>query len=865
MLRQYLEVKAKHPDTILFYRMGDFFEMFFEDAEKAAPILEIALTARQKGTENEAPMCGVPHHALENYLGKLVRAGFKVAICDQVEDPAKAKGLVRREVTRVVTPGTLSEPELLEGKEDNLLCAVRWQEAGGAGAFLDVSTGKLVAHAWGSPAAALEELSLLRPRELLFTKEECPPEITEWAELQGVCRTLVPEDEALRPAAAKRILEGHFQVSSLRGFGLSGEEPTALAAAAALTYAQETQHSDLSHIADLHFHQSQEFLLLDDTTLQNLEVLRSQRGEKRRGTLLAHLDETRTAMGGRRLRSWLLRPLLDREQIRGRHDAVEELVEDRQTGAAIGRRLARVADIERLLSRAVLGSLRPREAGALRDSLIEIGHLVGEIASCRSGMLVAVAGIEPAEELRRRLEVSLTDEPPTALRQGGVIAGEVNEELDRCRSLLHDSKQHIVGLEARERDASGIQSLKVGYNRVFGYYLEVKKSNQAAIPSHYVRKQTLSNAERYITPEIKELEEEILGAEGRVEELEREEYALILAAIVAAASVLRELATAVSELDALAALAEVATRHRYCRPRMLEAGEGILIREGRHPVVEALLREEFVPNDTELGGEDAQIVLLTGPNMGGKSTYLRQVALIVLMAQAGSFIPAASAEIGVVDRVFSRVGASDDLTRGESTFMLEMLETSNILRYASSHSLVILDEVGRGTATFDGLSLAWAIVEYLHDVCGPKTLFATHYHELTELASLLPRVANRTMAVKEWDERIVFLRRVVAGSAERSYGIQVARLAGLPPPVLERASEILENLERQEYDLTGTPRLAQSRSDERPRSVGQMALFAPPEELVASILRDLDVDQLSPLAALNLLHTLKSRLTEPPS
>ena len=863
MLRHYLQVKAEHPDSILLYRMGDFYEMFYEDAARAAPILEIALTARQRGTENEAPMCGVPHQALEGYLGKLVRAGLKVAICDQVEDAAQARGLVRREVTRVVTPGTLSEPDLLDGKEDNLLCALAWSDAAGAGAFLDVSTGKLLVHRWRSSGEALADLAVLRPRELLFAEDELPADLGAWADRERVCRTALAGDDRMGQEAARRLLERQFQTATVKGFGLETHEPAVVATAIALDYARRTQRSDLLHVRDLQVIEARDFLMLDDTTLTNLEVVRPLRGGGRQGTLYARLDHTRTAMGARRLRSWLLRPAVDPGEILGRHDAVEELHDEPPRRDALRASLHRVADVERLLSRAVLGSLTPRDAGALRDSLREAAFLCAHLDGCRAALLASIARVDPVADLLAALERRLAADPPAALRAGGAIAAGVNDELDRSRSLVRDRKRHVLALEARERERTGIPSLKIGYNKVFGYYLEVTNPHRARVPADFKRRQTLTTAERYVTPELDELEREILGAEERLIGLEAEEYGRVVRAIVDRAGALRELATALGTLDVLCALAEAAVLYDYRRPRMLEPGAGLRIRDGRHPVVEASLGREFVPNDTDVDPDNAQVVLLTGPNMGGKSTYLRQVALIALMAQAGSFVPAASAEIGLLDRIFTRVGASDDLARGESTFMVEMIETANILRHAGPGSLVILDEVGRGTATFDGLSLAWAIVEHLHDTCRALTLFATHYHELTELQSLLPRVVNRTMAVKEWEERIHFLRRVVPGSADKSYGIHVARLAGLPSPVLERAGEVLANLEQHEYDLTGTPRLARGRrtgAADADRRV-QLQLFTPPEELVASILRELDVERLSPLAALNLVHALRCRLT----
>jgi len=881
MMRQYLEVKAQHPGALLMYRMGDFYEMFFEDARAAAPILEVQLTARHKGTESEVPMCGVPHHALEGYLAKLLGAGLKVAICDQVEDPAQAKGLVKREVTRVVTPGTVSDPALLDGKEENLLAALVWEKSteGGAGAFLDLSTGTFFVRRWRSPEEAVEDLALLRPREVLWYGGEAgfPATVVEWAERECPCRTPLESDRLFdphHPQAAADLLRRQFGAGTLRGFGLEEGEPAVRAAAAALAYAQETQKSTLSHVRGLAVREARDRLILDASTLANLEVFASQRGTpagapggaRRKTTLLGVLDRTVTAPGGRSLREWLRRPLVSPGEIAERHRAVGELVADNPRRERIREHLARMADPDRLLARAVLGTITPREAAALRDSLGEAPGLLDELAALLAGdpgaapLLARLAEADPLPELHACLLRTLETAPAVNLLEGGVIAAGVSEELDRYRSLTRDSKRHIAALEVRERERTGISSLKIRYNRVFGYYLEVTRANQERVPADYIRKQTLVNAERYVTPEIKELEEQILSAEERQVALEQRFFRELVERIAAEAAGLTALAAVVGAVDALAAFAEVAARQRYVRPVMGEAGGPIILREGRHPVVEQASRDAFVPNDAELDAEGSQIVLLTGPNMGGKSTYLRQVALIVLMAQAGSFVPADEAVIGVVDRIFTRVGASDDLARGESTFMVEMIETANILRHATDHSLVILDEVGRGTATFDGLSLAWAIVEYLHEHSRPKTLFATHYHELTELASLLPRVVNRTMAVKEWEERIVFLRRVVPGSADKSYGLHVARLAGLPDSVIERAGEVLANLESLEYDPTGKPRLARGTGSPDPGGPAQLTLFAPPEQVVAGLLKTLDVNQLTPLAALNLLHSLKSRL-----
>ncbi len=858
MLRHYLEIKAQHPEAVVLYRMGDFYEVFFEDAERVAPILDVILTARQKGSENEAPMCGVPHHALEVYLGKLIRAGLKVAICDQVEDPAQAKGLVRREVTRVVTPGTVTAPDLLDAREDNYLASVVWDGDHGGGAFLDVSTGRFLLRRWADPEEAVEELRVLQPREALVG-EALPTVLAAWLERHVASRTKLAGDRWFERHRAAETLASHLGTATVRGFDLQPGEPAALAAAAALGYARETQRSDLAHVRSLEVGEPRHQLALDATTLANLEVLRNLRDGGRRGSLLGVLDLAVTAPGSRALAQWLRRPLREATAIEERLGAVGELLASEVRRQRLRRGLAGVGDPARLLGRAVLGALTPREMAVLRATLSVTPELLAELADVGVPLLRRIARVDPLARLAAELERVLAEKPPATVREAGTIRAGVDEELDRLRSLTRDSKGRLLEIERRERERTGIGSLKVRYNKVFGYYLEVTKANLALVPEGYLRRQTLVGAERFVTPELEELEEQILGAEERQLEIEVRHFEALRELVVAEATGLSALAEALATLDALLAFAEAAAKYGYVRPRVTETGGSIVIEEGRHPVVERLTDERFVPNDCELDAGSAQIVVLTGPNMGGKSTYLRQVALIVLMAQAGCFVPARAATLGLVDRIFTRVGASDDLSRGESTFMVEMIETAKILHQATAHSLVILDEVGRGTATFDGLSLAWAIVEYLHETRRPLTLFATHYHELTELAALLPRVVNRTMAVKEWEDRIVFLRRVVAGAADKSYGLHVARLAGIPQGVVRRAQEVLGNLEAQEYDVAGHPRLARGAA---PAAAGadQLQLFAAPEDVVASVLRAADVERLSPLAALNLLHSLKARL-----
>lgn len=858
MLRHYLEVKAEHPDALLLYRMGDFYELFFDDAVTAAPILEVALTARQKGSDSEAPMCGVPHHALDSYVGKLLKAGLKVAICDQMEDPAQAKGLVRREVTRVMTPGTVSEPALLDGKQANLLAALSWAGEAGAAAWLDVSTGELTLERFDAVGPALDGLARPGLKELLLDGET-PEEIARWAMAEVASVTRVEEDSWFDRGRAAETLQRQLDVATLRGFGLDGNEPAVAAAAAVVAYGRHTQRSELAHVKGLSLRQSTDALILDAATLRNLEIFRSAQGDGTGPTLLSTLDRTVTAQGGRRLRDWLRAPLTDAQAIDARLDAVAALHEAVDARRELRRLLAGAGDPERLAARAVLGTLTPREAVALREGLDRAPELFARLREMPAAVLRSLAETDPLADLAGELHRVLAEDPPVRLGSGGVIAEGVDAELDQARSLARDSKQHILNLQGEERKKTGIGSLKIRFNKVFNYYIEVSRANLQLVPERFQRKQTLANAERFITPELKELEERILTAEERQLALEEQHFEALRERIAAEAVRLGELGRALAMLDVLTTFAEVAAERGYVRPRVHDAGAPLDIRRGRHPVVERSVAEGFVPNDCELDGETAQIVLLTGPNMGGKSTYLRQVALIVILAQSGCFVPAESAEVGVVDRLFTRVGASDNLARGESTFMVEMIETAHILHAATEHSLVILDEVGRGTATFDGLSLAWAIVEHLHEHGRPKTLFATHYHELTELAGLLPRVVNRTMAVKEWQDRIVFLRQVVPGSADKSYGLHVARLAGLPESVIARAGEVLANLEASEFDATGRPRLAKGHVPEG-ASPEQMALFTPPEQLVAQIVREVDLDELSPLAALNLLASLKSRL-----
>ena len=873
MLRHYLQVKEENPDTLLLYRMGDFYELFFEDAIKAAPALEVALTARQKGTPSEAPMCGVPHHAIESYIAKLIEHGYKVAVCDQVEDPKEAKGLVKREVTRVVTPGTLSELELLDQKKSNRLASVVFEAGGtksagnGAVATLDVSTGSLRVEACVDEDSLLDALRLARPREILYEEERgrtLPGSVEAWLEQESVCRTTVAPADALDHRGAQEVLVQQFDVASVRSFGFSDQDPRLIACAHAIEYARSTSRHSLDHVRQLAVVAPTDFLVLDETTLRNLEVFENQRQRSERHSLVWVLDQTQTGPGARLLRDWLGYPLRSEEAITNRLDGVEELLNRGTVRSRLRAALERMPDLERLVTRAVLGRMSPREAGLVRDGLDLIPELLISLGEPRSEILEGLGSVDPVADLRNELARQLVESPPATLKDGGILREGVCPQLDEARDLAQNGKTRLVELEAAERDATGIAKIKVRYNRVFGYFLEVPKSQQERVPDHYDRKQTLANAERYVTTELKELEERILGAESTRIAREEELFETVREQIASEATRLQELAYAVASLDAIASLAEVAALYDYRRPALRPAGDTLRLESSRHPVVERLTQEPFVPNDLELDPETAQIVILTGPNMGGKSTYLRQIALVALMAHIGSFVPAESAEVPMLDRIFTRVGASDDLVRGESTFMVEMIETANILRYATAESLVVLDEVGRGTATFDGLSVAWAIVEHMHEQNRSLTLFATHYHELTELAGLLPRVRNRTMTVKEWENRIVFLHRVESGAADKSYGLHVARLAGLPESLIERAQEILGNLEAQEYDVRGTPRIAKGTLPEG-ADESQLALFASADPAFAEhpmlqVLRDVDLDRLTPLAALNLLSSLKERL-----
>ncbi|HEV7923597.1 MAG TPA: DNA mismatch repair protein MutS [Thermoanaerobaculia bacterium] len=853
MLEQYFEIKRQVPDAILFYRLGDFYEMFYEDAERAAPLLDLVLTARGRGQEHEAPMCGVPYHSADGYIAKLIRHGLRVAICDQVEEASAAKGLVRREIVRIVTPGTATESSIVERDTCYLLSVVAAAELIGA-AYLDVSTGDffVTTYATLTESRLQDDVARFAPREVIFPRDGATG-------LDALGLTLTAVEPSLFEAhGSHEYLSRHFGTQSLRGFGLEEDDPRIAAAGAALRYASASHKKSLDHVQALRVDNEADFLQLDAATLANLEVLDSRDAGRPRASLWSVVNATRSAMGTRMLRRWLTRPLKVRDSIFERHDAVDELTRSRAILEPMGQRLQKIADLERLVSRITLRSASPRECLTLSDSLLAVDELREAMGPLQGPLVQRLrSALDPVADVVARITETVDPNPPMNLREGGTIRTGIDAELDALRAIARDSKSILMEIEAREKERTGIGSLKIRFNSVFGYYIEVSKSNLAKVPADYIRKQTLVNAERFITPDLKELEEKIVGAEEKAIAIELRLYDALLEAVAQRGGAVLATARAVGEVDALSSLATIAVRHRYVRATISGDAE-LCIEDGRHPVIEQLAAERFIPNATDIQRDRNGIQVITGPNMGGKSTYLRQVALIVLLNQVGSFVPASKARLGIFDRIFTRVGASDQLARGESTFMVEMHETANILNNATDRSLIILDEVGRGTATFDGLSLAWAIIEYLHDnpARGGITLFATHYHEVTDLARTRPRVANSNVAVKEWNDQIIFLRKVVPGAADKSYGIQVAKLAGIPRSITDRAREILDTLERKERAMVEETR------PHAPRSTRQLALFDSREQDVLDALRSMDVNTLSPIEALNRLNELKSRLDE---
>jgi DNA mismatch repair protein MutS len=886
LMRQYAAIKKQHPNALLFFRLGDFYELFFEDAVVAAKELQITLTSRNKEKDQAIPMCGVPYHAAEGYLSKLLRKGFKVAICEQMEDPKVAKKLVRREVTRVMTPGTAIDSSV--GAEDNnfLAALARATSAGSGGAVglaaLDLSTGEFRATEFRGPDAErriLEELQQLRPREVLYPSglplfdraplseaSDAPQVLQTTGERARFTETPL-EDWVFSPDYAIPLVENQFGVLSLEGFGLEGKPAAATAAGAILHYVRSTQKGTLQHVDRIGFYDRQEYLVLDAVTVRNLELVEplfANTGNE--VTLFRALDATLTPMGKRLLRAWMLRPSITASEINDRLDAVEAGVKDFVAREELRRALNGVMDMERLLSRVTLETANPRDVLALCASLNRTPLIRTALSRLKSARLKTLNDLlDEMGDLRERIEKTIIEEPPLTLSDGGVIQPGLDAELDELRNLSRNSKQYIAQIEERERKRTGINSLKVKFNSVFGYYIEISKSNLHHAPADYERKQTLVNAERFTTPELKEYEARVLDAQEKIVEIERRLFTELRTGIAAEAKRIRQTSLALAEVDVLASLAFLAQNRAYCRPIFTDEGAAsssqLEIVDGRHPVLEQLeisgSNDRFVPNDLYLDAARQNILLITGPNMGGKSTYLRQTALIVLMAQMGSFVPARSARLPVVDRIFTRIGASDNLARGRSTFMVEMTETAAILNTATSRSLILLDEIGRGTSTYDGLAIAWAVVEYIHSTSKAKTLFATHYHELTEHDSL-PGVKNFHVSVKENAGGIVFLRKVEPGAADRSYGIEVAKLAGLPSEVIGRAREVLHEHENAEREAT--VHLSPGSKDHGQEQEMQLTMFTPLSQKIIDRLREADLNHLTPMDAMNLLNELKKQI-----
>ena len=863
MMEQYLHMKDKAGEALLFFRMGDFYELFLQDAVVASKALNIALTSRNKQQGEPIPMCGVPFHSADGYIDRLVQQGFQVAVCEQIEDPKQAQGLVKRDIIRVVTPGTTVSGNVLAPKEHNFLASIALHATGAGFAYIDVSTGTFAVTAWHDDdwAAALQrEFERIRPREVLVPEPLPVPLRMLEAQPDTFTSTFQAwEAQHFQSERAYRTLTQQLGVRTLEGFGCE-DQPLAIAAAGALlAYVQKTQQSPMTHLQGLRVYNTGAFMVLDDTTRRNLELFQSQLTQNRTGSLLDVIDTTVTAMGGRLLRQWISQPLMGLPALHERQEAIAALVEHTTTRTRIRQALESVADLERILGRLALGSVTPRELVALRHSIAQLPPLKALVHSCHSPLLSALGATwDDLTDLETLIATAIVDEPPVTLRDGQVLRPGYNAELDALREHDSSGKSWLSQFEAEERQRTKIPSLRIGFNKVFGYYIEVRKTHQDQVPDDFIRKQTLVNAERFITPTLKDHEVRMLRAEEHATQLERTLYDEVRQQLLHATGRLQHQAQLLSQLDVLTGLADVAVTRQYCRPT-LDTSDTLSITEGRHPVLEVAYHDErFVPNDTYLDRDTHQILLLTGPNMAGKSTYMRQVALIVVLAQVGSFVPAQAAQIGLVDRIFTRVGAQDMLAKGHSTFMVEMTETANILHNVSARSLVLLDEIGRGTSTYDGISIAWAVVEYLHNHNGlhPRTLFATHYHELTVLATALERVQNVNAAVREWDDKIIFLRKMLPGSADRSYGIQVARLAGLPAAVLDRARHLLAQFE------AGKPLTQQSTS--RPAREQQLSLFGDITTRLLHDLRTLDVDDLSPREALAALAALQQRAQELP-
>ena len=868
MMQEYVKKKEQYKDCILFYRLGDFYEMFFQDALTVTKELELTLTGKDCGLEERAPMCGVPFHAAETYINRLIEKGYKVAICEQVEDPKKARGLVKREVIRVVTPGTTLDAASLDESRNNYLMSVVATEGGFGCAIADITTGDCFLTEVDKPQKLLDEINKFVPAEIICNDAffMSGVDTDDLKNRLGIC--VFPLDAwYFDDGLCKRTLMEHFHVNALEGLGIQDYDSGVIASGALFLYLQETQKSALSHMAGIRPYAAEKYMLIDSSSRRNLELVETLREKNKRGSLLWVLDKTKTAMGARTLRSYVEQPLIDAEEINERLEALEELNQSPMLRDEIREYLNPIYDLERLISRISYQSANPRDLIAFSSSLEMLPYIRQIIKDFKSTLLTKICeDMDPLEDIAELIRSAIVEEPPLAQKDGGIIREGYNSDVDKFRRSRTDGKKWLTELEAREKERTGIKNLKIKYNRVFGYSLEVTNSFKNLVPENYIRKQTLTNAERYITQELKDLEDLILGAEDKLYALEYELFCEVRDKVGAEVVRIQKTAKAVAALDVFASLALVAQRNNYVRPKINE--NGVLdIKDGRHPVVEQMIENDmFIANDTYLDNQKKRISIITGPNMAGKSTYMRQTALIVLMAQIGSFVPAEKANIGIVDRIFTRVGASDDLASGQSTFMVEMTEVANILRNATSRSLLILDEIGRGTSTFDGLAIAWAVIEHISDtkLCGAKTLFATHYHELTELEGKISGVNNYCIAVKEKGDDIVFLRKIVKGGADKSYGIQVARLAGVPDPVIRRAKELVEELSDADItaavkDLTAPKKKQKIVYDQV--DMAQMSLFDTVQDNdIVEEIKNLDMSHLTPMEAMNILYNLQNKI-----
>ena len=862
LMAQYFKIKEDNPDTILLFRVGDFFETFDEDAKTASKTLGITLTKRANGAAGEVPLAGFPHHAIDSYLPKLVRAGFRVAICEQIENPKFAKGIVKREVVEVVTPGVTLSDKLLDHKKNNYLLSICVGKETAGISFTDISTGEFYTYEV-SESDLPQQIESIAPSEILIQKKEKDYLIPLINKINSSIRITRIDDWIFNYDYAQELLLMHFKTVNLKGFGIDHLNEGIIAGGVILSYLQETQKSNLSHLNNISLYNYTDYMILDASTRRNLEITFTMQDGGREGSLVSILDMTNTAMGGRLMKKWVSRPLREKSAIEKRQDSVEELFKDRSIREKLIIELKEIGDLERLIARISTGRANPRELVALKTSLKKIPSIIELLKHFKVQTLVQInEKLDPLEKLVENIQQSIIDYPPASINDGGIIRSGHSEELDELREIAYHGKDWIAKLQKTEREKTSISSLKVSYNKVFGYYIDISNAHKDKVPDSYIRKQTLVNSERYITPELKEYEDKILNAEEKIFELESQLFNEVRLVAAAQVNIIQKNAKYIAMLDCFISFANCAEAYNYTKPKITERQE-LKINRGRHPVVERILSpgDKFTPNDCTLDNADSQIIILTGPNMAGKSVYLRQVGLIVLMAQIGSFVPADSVEIGIVDRIFTRVGASDNIAAGESTFLVEMQEAANILNNATGKSLILLDEIGRGTSTFDGISIAWAITEYIHENpdVSAKTLFATHYHELNEMAEIFPRIKNCKVEVREYDDKVIFLHKVNPGMADHSYGIQVAQMAGLPQFVTGRAKEVLFNLESKEL----TPYEEKKEKLKRlKKDDDQISMFEIKDDKIRDELKDLEVNNLTPVEALNKLNELKKKVKD---